>query len=166
MFGNKSKRSAPEIWDNCIDNFVVLGDDLFIVSDVPHMLKIQMETLDTLAQIDMEEYVEIKSMTSHPLVDKNGTVWNVGTAYDGKKGAYSYVVLKMERTNARWSSVMVLENSQVVASIPARHKRAPAFMHSFAATENYVVVVEQPLYGHGGADGHGPAAGERGRKAD
>lgn len=36
-------------------------------------------------------------------------------------------------------------NASVVAQIPARWRMNPSYMHSFALTENYYIVIEQPL---------------------
>lgn len=92
------------------------------MSDISHMLKIQPDTLDTLAQVwyvlalvkrnvvvtsghfqcNVEEYVPVKLMTSHPQIDDQGTVWNIGTAFESKKG-YAYTILKFEKTIPDWS---------------------------------------------------------------
>lgn len=37
------------------------------------------------------------------------------------------------------------ENASILAEIPARWPFNPSYMHSFAATENYFVIIEQPL---------------------
>lgn len=39
----------------------------------------------------------------------------------------------------------MFEDSHIVASIPSRWKFHPGYMHTFAITENYFVIVEQPL---------------------
>ena len=83
--------------------------------------------------------------TSHPHVDASGTMWNVGTAYDPKKG-YSYAVVKYEKADPEWSGTMMIENGRTVCGIPARHKHSPAYFHSFGMTEDYVAFVEQPLF--------------------
>lgn len=39
----------------------------------------------------------------------------------------------------------MFEQAKVVARIPARRRLHPSFMHSFGITENYFVIIEQPL---------------------
>lgn len=39
----------------------------------------------------------------------------------------------------------MFKNASVVAQIPARWQMNPSYMHSFALTENYYIVIEQPL---------------------
>ena len=53
-------------------------------------------------QFDVEETLPVKMTCAHPQVEKNGTIWNIGTNYDPKKG-YSYSVIKYEKTNPTWS---------------------------------------------------------------
>ena len=44
---------AGGLYDNCIDSVVFYGHDMYIMSDIPHMLKIQQDTLDTLARVSL-----------------------------------------------------------------------------------------------------------------
>lgn len=39
----------------------------------------------------------------------------------------------------------MFENASVVAHIPARWRMNPSYMHSFATTDNYFIIIEQPL---------------------
>lgn len=39
----------------------------------------------------------------------------------------------------------IFENAHIVASLPARFKLNPSYMHTFGITENYFIIVEQPL---------------------
>lgn len=39
----------------------------------------------------------------------------------------------------------MFENASIVAKIPSRWKFNPSYMHSFAVTDNYFIVIEQPL---------------------
>ena len=138
---------------------------MYIMSDIAHMLKVQQESLDTLAQVEIEEFLpSIKMTSAHPHKDreKKDIIWNIGTASDPKKG-YSYAVIKYEKENPDWTGkplilaanksnisiflgTMILENANIVTSIPCRHKHSPSFYHSFGMTRDYIVFVEQPLY--------------------
>ncbi len=65
----------------------------------------------------MEEFIPVKTLSSHPHVDPlDGSVWNVGTAHDPKRG-YSYAVVRCQRTNPTWSGTMILENAQVGSEV-------------------------------------------------
>lgn len=39
----------------------------------------------------------------------------------------------------------MFDNAHIVASIPSRWKFFPSYMHTFSMTENYFIIVEQPL---------------------
>lgn len=39
----------------------------------------------------------------------------------------------------------MFENASIVAEIPAHWRMNPSYMHSFAITENYFIIIEQPL---------------------
>lgn len=39
----------------------------------------------------------------------------------------------------------MFENASIVAEIPARWQMNPSYMHSFATTDNYFIIIEQPL---------------------
>lgn len=39
----------------------------------------------------------------------------------------------------------IFDNAHIVASLPARFKLNPSYMHTFGLSENYFVIVEQPL---------------------
>jgi carotenoid isomerooxygenase len=39
----------------------------------------------------------------------------------------------------------MFEQASIIGSIPARWPLHPAYMHTFGSTENYFVIVEQPL---------------------
>ncbi len=45
-----------------------------------------------------------------------------------------------------FSGTMIVENGQVISSVPARHKNSPSYFHSFGLTKDFVVFIEQPLY--------------------
>lgn len=39
----------------------------------------------------------------------------------------------------------MFDDATIVAEIPARWQMNPSYMHSFAITENYFIIIEQPL---------------------
>lgn len=145
LLGGSGTPGGSGICDNCIDNICFFGHDMYIMSDIPHMLKIQPESMETLGQVDLEEILPIKVASAHPQIDEDGTVWNIGTNFDAKTG-YSYVILKFEKSNPEWSGTMTLENGKVLAEIPSRHKHAPSYFHSFGITRDFVIFIEQPLF--------------------
>jgi len=45
--------------------------------------------------------------------------------------------------SSKWQSMF--EQASIICSIPARWPLHPAYMHTFGITDNYFVIVEQPL---------------------
>lgn len=85
----------------------------------------------------MADYIGILSHTSHPHVMTDGTVYNLGMTVT--KHGPCYNIVCFPRGNS------MFEDSHIVATLPARWKFHPGYMHTFAITEHYYIIVEQPL---------------------
>ena len=79
----------------------------------------------------ISKFVPIQRATAHPHVEKDGTVYNLAP-----KGP-NYSIISYKNGN--------IETASIEATIPARWPFNPAYMHSFAITENYYVLIEAPL---------------------
>ena len=85
----------------------------------------------------MTDYAGIVSHTSHPHIMPNGTTYNLGMATTKSGPTYSIICFPHGEN--------MFENAYVKAYIPCRWKLHPGYMHTFGITENYFVIVEQPL---------------------
>ncbi|XP_049868033.1 carotenoid isomerooxygenase-like [Pectinophora gossypiella] len=124
--------------DNAVVSVYPFGDQVYALSEVPFMLRIDSETLETLERKSLIDSVVVNH-TSHPHVMRNGDVYNVGVST--RKGRIRHVVVKfpfVEKGD-------MFEGAQIVGSMAPRWSLNPAYMHSFGITENYFVIVEQPL---------------------
>ena len=73
---------------------------------------------------------------SHPLKESHEDVlWNIGTSHDGSK--FHYSVLKFRGGGG---------SAEQIALIPSRRKDMPCYIHSFAMTSKYIIIIEQPLF--------------------
>jgi hypothetical protein len=59
----------------------------------------------------VEEHIPVKLTTSHPQIDEDGTIWNIGTSYEPKKG-YSYSVIKYQKRNPDWTGRRSCKNAK------------------------------------------------------
>lgn len=83
------------------------------------------------------DFAGVVSHTSHPHIMPNGTVYNLGMATTKSGPAYSIICFPHGEN--------MFENAYVKAHVPCRWKLHPGYMHTFGITENYFVIVEQPL---------------------
>lgn len=113
------------------------NDEFFAFTESPVIHKIDPESLDTMDKINLQDKLGIVNHTSHPHVMSDGTVYNLGLSI-GKSGpAYNIICFPMGE--------QMFDNARVVAEIPTRWKLHPCYMHTFGITENFFIIVEQPL---------------------
>ncbi|KAJ8949375.1 hypothetical protein NQ314_008235, partial [Rhamnusium bicolor] len=105
----------PDVSDNSMISVYPFGDELYAFNEIPIIHKINPETLSTEGRVNVNDYISIINHTSHPHVMQDGE----------------------EST--------MFEKAKIVAAIPARWPLHPSYMHTFGITENYYVIVEQPL---------------------
>lgn len=123
--------------DNAMISIYPFNDEYFAFAESPVIHKINPETLDTEERINLNEKIGIINHTSHPHVMTDGTVYNVGLTLT--KGGPSYAVICFPHGEDTF------RNAHIVGEIPVRWKLHPCYMHTFGITENYFVIVEQPL---------------------
>ncbi|XP_044262087.1 carotenoid isomerooxygenase [Tribolium madens] len=129
--------NSDDISDNSMISVYPFGDEMFAFGEIPIIHKIDQGTLETKDRIDVSKFVSIVHHTSHPHVMKDGTVFNLGlTIYPS--GPYHTIVKFPSGKN-------MFEGAEIFAGIPARWPLHPTYMHTFGLTENYFVIVEQPL---------------------
>lgn len=114
-------------------------DEYFAFNESPVIHKFNPETLETLERVNLHEKLGIINHTSHPHVLSDGTVYNLGMIV-GKTGP-SYVIIRYSPVNEG----SIFDNASIVAEIPVRWKLHPGYMHTFGITENFYIIVEQPL---------------------
>ncbi|XP_050089523.1 carotenoid isomerooxygenase isoform X1 [Anopheles aquasalis] len=123
--------------DNAMISIYPFGDEFFAFTESPIIHRIDPETLDTEAKLNVSDYVGIVNHTSHPHVMSDGTVYNLGCSVTKTGPAYTIICFPHGEG--------MFENARIVASVPARWKFHPGYMHTFGITENFYVIVEQPL---------------------
>ncbi|XP_053676570.1 carotenoid isomerooxygenase [Anopheles nili] len=123
--------------DNAMISIYPFGDEFFAFTESPIIHRVDPTTLDTCATLNVSDYVGIVNHTSHPHVMSDGTVYNLGCSVTRTGPAYTIIQFPQ--------GPGMFENARIVASVPARWKFHPGYMHTFGITENFFVVVEQPL---------------------
>ncbi|XP_075148253.1 neither inactivation nor afterpotential B isoform X2 [Haematobia irritans] len=123
--------------DNTMISIYPFGDEFYTFTEAPLIHRINPRTLATEERICVTDYTGVVNHTSHPHVMPNGSVYNLGMA--STKSGPVYQVICFPHGEA------MFENAYVTAQIPCRWKLNPGYMHTFGITDNYFVIVEQPL---------------------
>lgn len=126
--------------DNTIVNFFPLKDELYSATESNLIHRIDPDTLETIEQVDMSQFVAVNSATAHPHFEHDGTVHNIGHSY---KGGPKICLIKIPPKKDHSDQ---FPNGEVMSAIKSSGKMSVNYLHSFAMTENYYVYVEQPLF--------------------
>jgi beta,beta-carotene 9',10'-dioxygenase len=118
---------APDFTDNANVNLVRVGERYVAMTETPAPVEFDLQTLATLRHAGKAPG---QITTAHPHHDpKTGDAVNYA-AQLGPRSSY-----RVYATNAQ-------DERRVVAQVPVKE---PAYMHSFAMTERYAILVEFPL---------------------
>ncbi|XP_053683586.1 carotenoid isomerooxygenase [Sabethes cyaneus] len=123
--------------DNAMISIYPFGDEYFAFTESPIIHKINPETLNTESKLNVSDYVGIVNHTSHPHVMSDGTVYNLGCSVTKTGPAYTILCFP--------NGEHMFEDAHIVASVPARWRFHPGYMHTFGITEHFFIIVEQPL---------------------
>ncbi|GAB0096141.1 Carotenoid isomerooxygenase [Sergentomyia squamirostris] len=123
--------------DNAMITVYPFGDDMFAFAETPVMFRFDTDTLATLERVNLYDTIGLVHHSSHPHVMPDGTVYNLGLIVS--KTGPRYTVFEFTPGKRQW------ENAKVVASQPPRWKLNPGYMHTFGITDNYYILIEQPL---------------------
>ncbi|KAJ8962837.1 hypothetical protein NQ318_001237 [Aromia moschata] len=133
---------TSKLSDNAMISVYPFGDELYTFCEIPIIHKINPETLSTEMKVDIGKYVSILNHTSHPHVVRDGTVYNLGLSLF-PSGLHHIIVCYPKKEIGE--DKMMFEKAKIVGAVPARWPLHPSYMHTFGITENYFVIVEQPL---------------------
>ncbi|XP_063533390.1 carotenoid isomerooxygenase [Cydia strobilella] len=125
--------------DNAMISLYPFGDEMYAFTEGPVIHRVDPVTLDTLGRRNLTKSLALVNHTSHPHVMPNGDVYNVGMSL--VKGRLQHVVVEFPFTEKG----DMFERARIVGSMKPRWPLHPAYMHTFGITENYFVIVEQPL---------------------
>ncbi|MEA2479071.1 MAG: beta,beta-carotene 9,10-dioxygenase [Thermoleophilaceae bacterium] len=128
LFKRAQSLFRPDMTDNGNVNVAKLGDELIAMSETPMPLSFDPETLATLG---VAYTPPGQHPTAHPHHDPaRGELLNHAAHFGARS---SYRVYSVPDAGPR--------QPRTIATIPAAE---PAYMHSFAISERYLVVTEQP----------------------
>ncbi|MGH6864837.1 MAG: carotenoid oxygenase family protein [Methyloceanibacter sp.] len=130
LFGRVAAIFDPKLTANCNVNVVGFGGETVAFTETTLPMRFDPDTLKTLGVLDYEPALVGQISTAHPHYDT------------ARKCHYSYMVAFGMRSSYRLFAVDDDGSQSLVAELPVDR---PAYMHSFAMSENYLALVEFPL---------------------
>jgi beta,beta-carotene 9',10'-dioxygenase len=130
LFGRVAAIFDPKLTDNCNVNVIGIGGETVALTETTMPMRFDPDTLATLGVLDYEPPLSGQVSIAHPHYDA------------ARKRHYSYLVEFGMASRYRLFSVTDDGRQRQVAELPVDR---PAYMHSFAMTEHYLVLVEFPL---------------------
>ncbi|XP_042863590.1 carotenoid isomerooxygenase-like [Penaeus japonicus] len=121
--------------DNALVSVVNIGPQHYAMCETPFMLQVNTESLETEERINVNKKHGLMTQSPHPIEASDG-VYTVGQGVGVTGPKYSILRYPLDGN---------LKQGKIVASVPARWRLSPAYMHSMAMTENYAILIEQPL---------------------
>lgn len=131
LFGRHFAEYSPNISDNTNVNLARIADRYFAFAEQPRYLEFDPTTLDTVGELEFDGQLEGETSTPHP-------------HFDFGRGALVNYTTTM-RDNTAYQVFYVPENTLTQRRMATVEVDEPCYMHSFAMTENYVVLVEFPV---------------------
>lgn len=117
--------------DNDLINVTKISDKHVALTETTSYVTFNPDTLETLGSINFKDEVHGQTTTAHPQMDfKRGELYNVVINY-GRNTYYTFYKIKHGT-----------ETRVAVVSIPESN---PAYLHSFAMSENYLILIEPPV---------------------
>ncbi|MBN9393335.1 MAG: carotenoid oxygenase family protein [Chloroflexi bacterium] len=122
---NKNAYFNPDV------NIMVAGGRYLALTEIPVALEFGSEELNTLNAFNYDGLLDCQVFGAHPHYDFNEKrIYNLGVKF-GRQSYYQFYAFDAGRARPR-----------KVAEVPVAE---PAYLHSFAMTENYLIIVEFPL---------------------
>jgi carotenoid cleavage dioxygenase-like enzyme len=131
IFERVASLFSPGTTDNCNVNVAKLGERWIAMTETPIAIEFDAETLDTLGPVEWENGLGEHVATAHP-------------HHDAERGELVSYVIRFSRTSS-YRVFAVPDGTRRRRPIATLPVREPAYMHSFALTDRYAVLFDQPL---------------------
>lgn len=129
--------------DNTNVNIFPMKDKLYATTETNFWHEFDPQSLETLNRVDLTtEFpgdARINTAAAHPQITRDGSVLNVSIQFGPSS---SYNIFQIPPSSGK-SDEKPLDGGKVLCSIPPAS--GLGYMHSFALTENYLVLTETPL---------------------
>lgn len=125
--------------DNTVITVYPFGDEIYAMTETGVMYKVDNKNLETKTKVDFTKSLGIVTHSSHPHITEDGTMYNLALSFSIKGLVHHIVCFPNTILGSRF------DKAYIVANIPARWTLYPSYMHTFGITENYFILIEQPM---------------------
>ncbi|CAL4124699.1 unnamed protein product [Meganyctiphanes norvegica] len=122
--------------DNALVNVVEMGGKYYALAETPFMFQICPSTLKVLDRVNVNKEIGLMTQCPHPIKDNDGYYYTIGQGVSVSGPKYNII---------RFPENGDISNGKVMTSVTPRMRLTPSYMHSMGITENYIILVEQPL---------------------
>ncbi|ODM91951.1 Beta,beta-carotene 9',10'-oxygenase [Orchesella cincta] len=133
--------SSSGITDNDPINLYCIEGEIFASSESCHIHCIKKSDLATSNKVDLYKYFGVHMACAHPQRDNKGDLYLIGTSFTT---GCKYQVIKIPPVGSG-TVKDALKKGSIIASIYPSWATCCSYYHTFAMTENYIVLIEQPL---------------------
>lgn len=142
VFERLASYFSMDFTDNALVNVMPVGDEVYAMTETPHMTRVDPASLETLEKKDLRDFVAVHIATAHPHLDPDdGATYNIGTRMSGRP---SFVLVRFPPGGSESS----VDRARAVGTVPLQSRMSVPYIHSFGMTESWVVVLEQSLSMH------------------
>jgi beta,beta-carotene 9',10'-dioxygenase len=128
---NISSMLISELSDNANLNITQIAGRFLAITETPYPVEFDPNTLKTLGKFDYKDNLPCSTTTAHPHNDLNRRELVNLTTHFSRISTYNFYRIPFGQTKR-----------SLIGSIPVNE---PAYIHSFALTENYIILPESPL---------------------
>ncbi|CAG7837428.1 unnamed protein product [Allacma fusca] len=132
---------VPEITDNGNHGICFFGNKIYTMNGLQYFREIRPKDLSSGIKYDSNKF-GITSATPHPLIDYDGTMYNTGVSVSATGSKQK--IFKIPGVKPGETFKDNIKRLKVIATLPSRRITYSHVHHSFAMSENYFVLVEQP----------------------
>lgn len=140
-----NKLVPTDFTDNTVINIYQFGHELYCATESCHVRRIEVKSIDTLEKVDLYKLLGLNMACAHVQIAPDGTGYNIGSSF---LSGLKYHLFKIPPLNPKShvsSETCAFQNATMLANIPCRWKTYLSYCHSFGLSQNYAIIVEQPL---------------------
>ncbi|CAG7786099.1 unnamed protein product [Allacma fusca] len=132
----------PKISDNGHVNVFFFANRIYTTNGMLHFREIIPSDLSTGVKYDCNAF-GLTGVTPHPLIDSDGTMYNLGTAVTATGS--KQVIIKIPPVHPTENFDIALQKFETVSTIPTSNFLYFSIAHSFGMSDNHFVLIDQPF---------------------